>query len=141
MCSAEDGRNASGEEQRVRHLGRLLLRWICARDMRAGRQSTRLAERVSTRTDDDGGPATDDVGRANRRPMALAIAPGPDQPRAMAPEAFVSWLATVALLLLNGLWLIGVFDRWKGPVTPRPPAPRRGRPVGLDLARFTWVER
>src|SRR5215218_9213244 len=34
---------------------------ICARDMRAGRESTPRGKAVSTRTDDDAGPATDDV--------------------------------------------------------------------------------
>jgi hypothetical protein len=45
-------------------ISRRLLYEVCARDMRAGRQSTRTAKSVSTRTDDDVGTATDDVGSA-----------------------------------------------------------------------------
>src|SRR6476660_134336 len=40
---------------------------ICARDMRAGGQSTRPAKPMSTRTDDDVESPTDDVGRPESR--------------------------------------------------------------------------
>ena len=40
-------------DRRRHHSSRLLVGEICARDMRAGRQSTRRAKRVSTRSDDD----------------------------------------------------------------------------------------
>lgn len=68
VCDGAIGRNASGEERLRHHLCRLLLRWIRARDMRAGRQSTRAADGVSTRTDDDGRTATDDVGAGYQPP-------------------------------------------------------------------------
>jgi hypothetical protein len=56
-------RKASVEEERLRHHSEPPpVAWVCARDMRAGRESTRLVESMSTR----------DVATRRRRPPAAA---------------------------------------------------------------------